>query len=760
MRIRVIFSFFIIAFLLAVQAVAQTEAIVREIEVQYAGAANISKERILANMRTQVGRPYSEQAVEEDIRTLYSTGNITNVRIFGEPVRDGVKVVVVVQTKATIGEVVINGVTKLRVNRLRKDLTAKQGEALSEAALEQDRQKILEEYQKRGFTDTQVTYVVETNESTGSTRVVFNVAESGKTAISDVRIEGNEAFSDRELRRLMKTKPQNMLSFLTKAGRLQNDQLQNDVSALREHYQNKGYLDVEIPEPVIERRDNGKVEVVIQINEGGQYRAGNVAVEGANVFTADEVRARVKTSGNAIYSPAQVRADVKSIQDLYGTRGYLDLQANAITTSSAPGVIDMTYRIDEGAQSYIEQINIQGNTRTKDKVIRRELAVAPGDVYDTVRVDASKQRLQNLRYFKRIDAFPTETLIPGRRDLNVIVEEDKTGNLNFGAGFSSVENLLGFVELQQSNFDITRWPDFTGGGQRFRTRVQYGAKRKDFVMSLTEPYFLDYRLSLGGEVFYREATFVSTVYSQRNYGFSINSRKPLTQNTFVRLDYRLENIGIFDVDEDASLAIRQEEGDRLKSSITAGITYDTRDSLFLTRRGQRVDFSTYVAGGPLGGDTQIYGFNLTGSKYFPLPFDTIFSVVGEVASVDTWGSGDRVPIFDRLFLGGPDNLRGFKYREVGPKDEDDEPLGGGSLARLSLEYTFPIIERIRGAMFYDVGFVNPGAYEFSPTELASDVGIGMRVELPIGPVRFDYGIPVSGDAGGGGRFNFKIDYQY
>jgi outer membrane protein insertion porin family len=762
MRFSPVFAAFLLV-LASLAAVAQPPGpLVREVEVQYAGPPTVSKERILANMRTTVGKPYSEQAVEEDIRSLYSTGNVTNVRIFGEPVRDGVKVIVVVQTKATVGEVQIQGVTQLKVRGLEKQLSVKKGELLNEANLEQDRQKILEAYQNKGYTDTRVEYKVTMDDTTNRARILYSVSESGKTIIHTVRFEGNSAVKDKELRKVMKTKPHNMLSFITKAGRLQNDVLDQDITALRDLYQNKGYVDVQIGSPRTEPYKRDGVDLIIPIVEGAQYQVGTVELSGANVFTNDELRKELKTVEGAIFSPKSLRDDVKSIQDKYGARGYIDLQANASTSSGGPQRINVAFRVEEGSQSYVEHVNVSGNTKTKDKVIRRELAVAPGDVYNTVLVDASKARLSNLNYFERVETYPSDTLVPGRKDLNVLVQEKRTGSFNFGAGFSSIDSLIGFAEIQQSNFDVLGWPTFTGGGQRFRTRVQYGTKRKDFIIGLTEPWFMDYQLAVGGELFYNEASFVSTVYSQRNYGFDINARKGLGRFTSARLEYRLENITIFDVDEGVSQMIKDEEGSRTKSSVTAGLTFDTRDSIFLTRKGQRVDLTGFVAGGPLGGDTEIYGFDLTGSQYFHLFGDTILLFNGEVATVDTWGGGDRVPIFDRLFLGGANSLRGFKYRDVGPKDENGDAIGGKSMARLTVEYTFPVVERIRGAVFYDVGFVNGGSYEFSPDEVNSDIGLGVRLDLPIGPVRIDYGIPLQSDRfnDSSGKFNFNIGYQF
>ncbi len=743
---------------------AQNQQIVREIEIQYAGPSAISRERILANMRTAVGKEYSNQAVEDDIRNLYASGNVQNVRIFGEPLPDGgVKVIVVVLAKAVVTEVQIVGATQVKTRKIRKEISIKPDTVLEGAALEQDRQKILEMYSRRGFTETEVTYDVQSNEELGTAVVIFSVDEGLKTAIRDIRFEGNTAFKDKVLRKQMQTKESNLLSFLTRAGRLNDEKLTADLVTLREFYQNAGYLDVVISEPVVERIQGKKVDLLIPIKEGPVYTVGDINIQGAQVFSTDEVRAVMTLQPGDVFSPEKARDDVKAVQNLYGARGYIDLAVNADTALAGTSVLNVTYTLDEGTETYVERVNISGNTRTKDKVIRRELLVTPGDLYDSVEVDTSKQRLANLNYFERIEIYPTETFVPGRKDLNVLVQEKKTGSFNFGVGFSTIDNLLGFVEMTQSNFDLTNWPNFTGGGQRFRIRVQYGTERKDAVISLVEPWFMDYKLALGGEVFYREATFVSDVYTQSEYGFEINARKPITNFTSILLAYRLENIRIYDVPDNASDFIKSQEGNWSKSSLRSVLSYDSRDSVFLTRRGTKIDLTGYVADGFLGGETKIYGFDLEGAQYFLLPWDLIFLIEGEVGTVDTWAGGDVVPIFDRLYLGGANNLRGFSFRDVGPKDENGEPIGGQSLARLTTELTFPIFRQtIRGAVFFDTGFVNAGSYSFGTSNINSDVGFGVRLNLPIGPIRMDYGIPIKSDPfnDSGGRFNFNIGYQF
>ncbi len=327
------------------------------------------------------------------------------------------------------------------------------------------------------------------------------------------------------------------------------------------------------------------------------------------------------------------------------------------------------------------------------------------------------------------------------------------------------------------------WPGFTGGGQKFRLRVQLGTQRQDVILALTEPYFLDRRLSLGGQAFYTDANYLSSVYDQRNYGISFELRKPLSAYMYGTLGYRLEDVDIYNVSSGVSPEIRYEQGSTVNSEILTSLVFDRRDNPLLTRKGQRIVFSPYVAGGFLGGDIQVYGGDIEASQYFHLPYDLIFLLNGEAAVVDYWGNGpdpiivpgtpttnhpdpppvviDAVPIWDRLYLGGSNNLRGFQYRDVGPRDNHGEPIGGNTMARATMEMTFPIIEKARGAIFYDTGFVNADSYDFSTNHVASDFGFGLRLDLPIGPLRIDYGIPIQTDGRSSkGHFNFNVGYQF
>jgi outer membrane protein insertion porin family len=448
------------------------------------------------------------------------------------------------------------------------------------------------------------------------------------------------------------------------------------------------------------------------------------------------------------------------------------------------GRIDITYAIHEGELTYIEKVEIRGNAKTKDKVIRRELAVHPGEIYDTVRVDRSVDRLKNLGYFSKVEADPEPTDVPNRKDLAINLEEQRTGSVNFGAGFSSVDSLIGFVEMTQGNFDLFNWPSFTGGGEKLRLRLQVGLKRQDEILSFVEPWFLDKKLSLGFDLFHHAANYLSAVYNEQNTGASLSLERAFTEFLRGQIQYSIQYISI-NVDKSASPELQSQSGSYVRSSISGTVTYDTRDSVFLTTRGTRTELNAEVAGA--GGDVNVYKLNLQSSVFFPLPNQQVFELLGAVRVVDAFGSTaangtnvietivtstgpkrsvsrpvDAVPIFDRLLLGGANTLRGFAFRNVGPKDVNQQPVGGNTSINGTAEYSYPIIERVRGAVFFDIGNVYRDAYEVTVSGLKSDAGIGLRLNLPIGPLRLDYGYPIMTDKQTGrvGKFQFSVGYQF
>jgi outer membrane protein insertion porin family len=744
--------------------------VVRSIVVQYVGPETISRQRVMANLRTKVGDPYSERAAEDDVKSLFATGDVNNVRIFAEPQGDGVKVIVLVQGRAVVSEILVEGPVEVSPNRLRKEVTFKVGDRLSEEQVEKSRQAMVALYQDRNFSGVNITTRVDTNDRTGDSRVIFQIDEGFKQVVQRIDFVGNDSMLAKDLRKAMKTKTKNLLSFLNKSGRLVPSQLQEDKDALRLAYQNEGFADAQVTNVEVVPLSGNNVELIFTIREGIQYSVNRLRLDGVNVTSGDELMGRLKMVDGSLYTPDGLSADLKALQEFYGSQGYIDSLIVPEISPAGRGMVNVTYRIDEGAQSYLNLVNIQGNTRTKDKVIRRELAVLPGDVYDTTLVDASRQRLENLNYFSQVQTVPTDTMIPGRKDLNVIVEEKRTGSFNFGAGFSTIDSLVGFAELQQTNFDLFGWPNFVGGGQRLRIRGQYGIERADAEISFTEPYFLGYRLSFGAEAFYRNATFLSPYYDQSNYGAAIQLRYPVNDFIAVNAEFKTEGISIYDVTTSIpqiaggvvnGVNLPNQQGNYFRNALSGGINFDNRDNLFLTRKGTFVGLNLFLASITGQQDEDTYGVSLEGSQHFSLPWDLIFLAKGQLATVDTVDGSGQVPIFDRLFLGGANNLRGFQFREVGPNN-GGVYYGGNSLGYGTLEMTFPIITRVRGAFFVDAGYVNQNSWDFDGSTYNADYGLGVRLDLPIGPIRIDYGIPFVSDQynGGQGQIQFNIGYQF
>jgi outer membrane protein insertion porin family len=766
---------------------AADEDIVRDIEIRFVGPETVNRSIVMANIQTAVGKPRSRDMIEQDVRNLINTGYFFDVRVLEEPVVDGVRIVFQVQGKATIKEIVIEGEKQFKDARLRRECSQKVGDSLDERKAHDDAQKMQDLYQKAGYPDVKVTYEVGLDKDTGKAILTFKVQEGERVFIKLIRFTGNKAYTDQRLCKLLKTRRHWWGSWLAGTGVLKEDDFKEDLDKVRDHYHSNGYIDMDIRGTRIQRVGPKWMVIYIDLFEGAQYKVGTVVIDGNHLFPTTELEKQLKMTTGKTFTPTGMSADQKALGDYYGARGYLDTDVRPIRAPNVEtGRIDMTYAIREGELTYIEKVEIRGNAKTKDKVIRRELAVHPGEIYNTVRVDRSVERLKNLGYFSKVEADPEPTDVPNHKDLVINLEEQRTGSVNFGAGFSSVDSLIGFVEMTQGNFDLFNWPTFTGGGQKLRLRLQVGLKRQDEILSFVEPWFLDRKLSLGFDLFHHAANYLSTEYNEQSTGASLSLEKAFTEFLRGQIQYSVQYITI-SVDKSASPELQSQDGSYLRSSIAGTVTYDTRDSVFLTTRGTRTEMNAEIASGSLGGDVNIYKLNLTSSVFFPLPNQQVIELLGAARVVDAFGSTDAngtnvietiinhngpvrsvehpvdpVPIFDRLFLGGANTLRGFSFRNVGPKDVDDQPVGGNTSVNGTAEYSYPIIERVRGAVFFDVGNVYSGAYEITASDLKSDAGIGMRLNLPIGPLRLDYGYPIMTDRQTGrvGKFQFSVGYQF
>lgn len=779
----------------------QQGPIVRSINIIFIGRKNVAQSVILSNMRTTVGQVYSAASVEEDVRNLYATGFFTNLAIKDEPMGDGVKVNVIVQTKPLVKEIVINGAKKIKTARIKKEIKSKVGTPLSEEQISADADKVKDYYLGKGYDQVQVSYKIDTNEEYGRSVVTFNIIEGERAFVTQVNFVGNDHLTAKELRKVMKTKKKTIISFIDKSGLFKEDQFRTDLDNLRTYYNSKGYIDMSVKDVKFNRDQKGRMQVTIYIFEGIPYTVGKIDFTGNTLYTKEQLRVYTAPGGagkpfkvirmteGMVYSPRAYTPegkepnkelptldnDTQRLRDLYGVRGYIDMEVTPIRQANVEsGKIDILYQIVEHSQSYVEQIIIQGNNRTKDKVIRRELANAPGEIYDSVRADQSKKRLENLQYFDKVDISPQDTTVPNRKNMVVTVEEKRTGSITFGAGFSSVDSLLGFVEITQGNFDLFNFPYFTGGGEKFRVRLQYGFDRQDVEVEFKEPWFLEQKISLGYNLFFHNYDFNGgdgfstdsySEYNQENYGASVSLARAFGPFWSGSITYTLQEYDLYDFASNTSPELLREQGSRSDSSITLGMAYDTRDSVLLTRHGTHAEISAEVAGGPLLGQTNIYKFQANAQHYILLPYDLILTFAGATGVVNNYDGSDEVPLFDRFFIGGSRSVRGFDERDIGPVDNNDVPLGGDTMAYGNIELTFPIMDRVRGAIFNDAGFLDarPFHYTDAAQELDAAAGLGLRLNLPIGPLRLDWGVPYK-DQGYNhsktGKFSFDVGYQF
>lgn len=749
--------------------------IIQKIVIQHVGPHAASDAMVRANIRVKEGDPYTRSTIDQDVRTLYGTGYFYNIRVGEERSPQGVILTYVVQGKPIVTEIQFTGNKRYSRTRLLKKISTKIGEPLDERKLFADTQAILKLYQNAGRPKTTVKYTPNIVEEAGRGSVVFEIDESPRVKIEQVDFVGAQAFSQRKLRKVIKTRERWMFSWLTGSGILKDEQFEDDKERLADFYRNEGYIDFEIKDIQFENVDPKWMVIRFIVSEGRQYKVGAVEIKGNELFTDEQIFQGITVGGKPVkltmtagetFTPKGLTEDIEAIRDFYGSKGYIDARIFAQRTPNVErGTMDITYEIEEKDISYIEKVEIRGNTKTKDRVIRRELAVSPGEVFDMTKVDLSKTRLEQMNFFEKVDTQPEPTQVPNRRDLVVSVEEKNTGNLMVGAGFSTIDQVVGFIELNQGNFDLFNPPFFTGGGQKFRLRATIGTKRQDYVMTFIEPWFLGQKLALQTDLYYRELTYLSDYYDEQRVGGRVGLTKALGSDFLIGgISYTLEDVGVLDVEEGAPQAFKDEEGHSLISKIGASLAYDTSNSAMLPSRGQRTELIGEVAGGPFGGEKDFYKIELRSSWFFRgFAEGHIFEVTGRAGVAEAYGNTDQVPFFDRYYLGGMWSLRGYKFRHAGADEtfQNGEPVGGNTYWMGSAEYSVPIIERLRFALFYDIGNVYSDSYDFDFGNYLHNWGVGLRLNLPIGPLRFDYGIPINSgkDTGSSGKFHFGVGWN-
>lgn len=767
---------------------------VGSITVRFNGPATVSEQVVRANMQLQEGSALEDSLIDRDIRSLYRTGQFEFIEFKRGALVDGkVDLVVEITSKFRVSTLTFEGNKKVKAKRLLKEAKTKENMPLDERQVKEDAEKIREYYQKSGYNQAKIEYRIERDRATGLGRVFFTVQEGAKVRIKRVDFEGNTAFSDRKLRKVIETRKWNIFSWLTDTGRFRDDRYETDFDKLRDHYREAGYLDVEIGSEKVkfDYPKPNRLVLTFFINEGRQYKLGAITISGNTLYPADKLLTALKLKTGDVFSPSAIEKDQKALENYIGKDGYVDARVRVVRKPNLEtGAIDVEYQFTEGEKYNVESIRLEGNTKTKSIVILRELVLGPGEVFNTVRMQTSKLRLENTRFFEEVNMSPEATNLPGRRNLKIAVKEGRTGNLTFGAGFSSLERAIVFAEISQSNFDLfNRKSFFQGDGQKFRLRLQLGSRSSEATLNFEEPWFLERELALGFNLYRSSSDYYSDIYEETRTGAEVYLRKRLFELVEGRLGYTYEIVEISDVDRETAPFLLDEEGERSVSKLTFKLLRDTRDRIYNTTRGNRVELGTELAGGPFAGQTDYYRVELRASQYYNT-FETlnqVLSFIGRAGVIDAYGDSDRVPYFDRMFLGGPSSLRGFEFREVGPKDQVGlktqpdpdgfgsapdpdgpdvaptyEPIGGNSYAMGSIEYTFEVVNPLRLAVFYDIGYVNVDAWDFDPSEYNDNFGFGIRLMVGGAPLSLDFGIPITSDQynDDGLQFNFSFGTRF
>ncbi len=767
--------------------------VIKSVDIRHTGMGKSDAEFVMAHTRVRAGQELRSPAVSQDVKLLLGTGQFSNVDAEIEEFEDGVALVYTVQAKLRLAEdPTILGVTEFKKSKVRKWLALFEGDLVDDQAVGVATRKVLKEYREDSFADATCTWAFEpTDPELGLVRLTITFDEGSVEYIGDIQVEGNTSISTGDLRKSLKRpSPLNPFRWIWRK-RYEGYELDEIKSNVRRQYLDRGFLDVQVAASVSEADDGAPDVAEVQVEEGILYYVDDIALEGITLFPEAELKRIVSVRSGQVASMAQIGATARRLQTYYGDRGYLHAGARPLLTPDPEqGTVDIVFVIQEGELVRIRNIVIRGNTRTRDKVIRRELLVYPGEVYNQTRVKRSERRINNLGFFETVRALPQETANRDERDLVFDVSEKRTGQFMLGAGFSSVDKLIGFVELSQGNFDIKGWPNFTGGGQKLRMRAQFGSRRKDYELSLTEPWFLDRRLSLGFDVYRRDRDYSD--YNVERTGASISLGKALPGANRINLRYNIEEslisdvsdtntyyeLDSYDFDTDTGTPyLFESEQDRTKSELRITLVHDTRNNPFIPTRGNKLSLFYSVAGGPLGFDTDLYDAGLKTTSYLPLWFGHVLNLRTRFEFVETFGDTDEVPLSDRLFLGGGRSLRGFNYRDVGPKvirriegsnnpniydNYYDRSRGGQSLFMANLEYTIPIVSGIRYGIFYDTGNVWADPYDVDFNDLASSWGMGIRLDMPGFPIRIDraWAIETDDEFTNEDRWVIWIGYDY
>lgn len=708
-------------------------------EILIEGARRVDPATIRSVLSVRPGEAVSADEIDRDLRAIFAQGRFRDVSARIEE-RDGRQVLVYrVEERPLIRTVKFAGNEELSEEKLRPLVTFKTPEIYRPGVVDQTVEALRKAYLEEGFYAAEIAPQVDISPENEAT-ITFNIREGEKVLIRTIAFEGNAVIPDETLKKVMETKEKWLLSWLTGRGTYQEEVLQNDLEIVADQYYNLGYVQVKVKQPRVTLSPDKKyLDILIEIEEGPQFRVGEIDVQGDLLKSRDETLALVKLKKGEVFSRQLLRESVFAVNDLYADQGYAYVNVSPLTRiDPEQRLVDVTFEIEQGIQVTIDRIQIRGNTRTRDKVLRREMKLAEGDLYSASKIKESRRRINNLGFFDEVNVTTGKGADPAHMDINVDVKERPTGMFTVGLGYSSVDGVIGQGSVSQENF--------LGRALKLNVAGSIGSRSLTYQVGVTDPYFLDKNLTLGFDLYKTRREWVD--FTRKTTGGDLKLGFPLTDDVRTFFVYRYEDKEILDVDDTATDFIKRQEGKSTLSSITGSLTRNTTDYRLDPSRGSVSSASLEFAG--LGGTAKFLKYDLDHRHFWPWKWGTVFSLRGHLGYIQEVG-GEEIPIDERYFLGGLNTIRGFQSRQVGPRvrktedtgggiTEDFEYIGGVKAAYFNAEYLFPLLKEmgLKGVLFFDTGNAwDKGGDYF--TEMRYSTGAGIRWFSPLGPLRLEWG---------------------
>lgn len=704
---------------------AQMQPTINAIEVK--GLKRIEEGAVKAKISQKLGEPISQEKTNEDIKNIFNMAYFEDVQVEIEAFEGGVKIIYVVKEKPTIIRIEFQGNQKLGDDKLREKISVTPGSIADTVLIQDNAVKIGKFYEEEGFWLTNVVPVVK-KISENEVSLTYQIDEGQKVKIKHIVIEGNKNLSARQVKKVMETKEWWLFSFISSTGYYKKEQMEVDVDKIRNLYYNNGFLKVVIAEPEITvDNDKKKMTIKIRVSEGDQFKVAAVDFSGNTVFDNDTVRKKITLTPNSLFRKNVLEKDMVSITELYSNNGYAlasvipDLQPDEQNKT-----VKVALNISEGDKYKIGRIEISGNTKTRDKVIRREVRVYEGETFDSSKLKRSYERINNLGFFESVDMVPKPKYEDKSVDVDIKVKERPTGFLSVGGGYSSQDKFIATADITQGNL--------FGKGQYIKLKGELGGTSSYYEFSFRDPYVFDTPYSLSTGIYRHQKEYIE--YDKEAYGFYIGLGKPLGEFWRGDVTYNFEKSDITNIDDDASVVVKDQEGKHTLSSVTTNIIRDSRDNYIDPTRGSRSMLTLTLAG--LGGDYGYFKSLIDSGVYIPWGAVT-FLVRGRFGYASAI-FGKKLPLYERFYVGGLSTVRGLDFGDAGPHDDvTDEAIGGTTELIFNTEFIFPISPemKLKGLVFFDAGNSYEGFDEFGSLRYTS--GIGIRWISPFGPIRLEWG---------------------